>query len=52
MEPTNPIMATYITENNFDNIIKSATSFKTPSGKRTDLTLTNKPKRFQNTEVI
>lgn len=52
MEPTNPIMTTFMTENNFLNIIKSTKSFKTPSRKCTDLILVNQPKSFQNPEVI
>lgn len=46
MEPTNPIMITFMTENNFVNIIKSNICFKIASGGCIDLILTNKPKEF------
>ena len=50
--PTNPIMTTFMQDNNFANIIKSNTCFITPYGRCMDLILTSKPERFQNTGVI
>ena len=52
MEPTNQVMNTFIADNDFNNIIKLNTYFKTSTGTCIDLILTNKPKRFQNTGVI
>ena len=49
MEPTNQVMTTFIADNDFINIIKSNTCFKTSTGTSIDLILTNKPNTFQNT---
>ena len=45
-------LITFISDNDFINIIKSNTCFKTSTGTYIDLILTNKPKRFQNRGVI
>ena len=52
IEPTNQEMTTFMSDNDFINIIKSNTCFKTSTGTCIDLILTNKPKSFQNTGVI
>ena len=52
MEPTNHEMTTFISGNDFINIIKSNTCFNLSTGTCIDLILTNKPKSFQNTGVI
>ena len=52
MEPTNRVMTTFMSDNDYINIIKSNTCFKTSTGTCIDLILTNKPKSFQNTGVI
>ena len=52
MEPTNQEMTTFMADNDFINIIKSNTCFKTSTGTCIHLILTNKPKSFQNTGVI
>ena len=51
MEPTNQEMTTFMSDNNFINIIKSNKYFKTSTGTCIDLLLANKPKNFQNTGV-
>ena len=45
-------LITFISDNDFINIIKSNTCFKTSTGTYIDLILTIKPKRFQNRGVI
>ena len=52
METTNQVMTTFMTGNDFINIIKLNTCFKTSTGTCIDLILTNKPKSFQNTGMI
>ena len=52
MEPINQVMATFMTDNDFINIIKSNTCFKTSTGTCTDLISINKHKSLQNTGVI
>ena len=52
MEPTNQEMTTFMSKNDFINIIKFNTCFKISTGICIDLILTNKPKSFQNTGVI
>ena len=47
MEPANQEMTTFMSDNDFINIIKSNTCFKTSTGTCIDLILTNKPKSFQ-----
>ena len=45
-------MTTFMSDNDFINIIKSNTCFKTSTGTCIDLILTNMPKGFQITGVI
>ena len=45
-------LITFISDNDFINIIKSNTCFKTSTETYIDLILTIKPKRFQNRGVI
>ena len=45
-------MITFMSDNDFINIIKSNKCFKTSTGTCIDLILTNKPKSSQNTGVI
>ena len=52
MQPTNQILKTFLEDNSFVNLIKSNTCFKSKPGSCIDLILTNKPKRFQNSEVM
>ena len=52
MQPTNQILETIWKDNNFLYIIKSNICFKSQPGSCIDLRLTNKPKSFQNTEVM
>ena len=52
MESTNQEMTTFMADNDFINIIKSSTRFKTSTGPCIDLILKNKPKRFQNAGVM
>ena len=52
MQPTNQILETFLEDNNFVNLIKSNTCFKSKPGSCIDLILTNKPGRFQNTGVM
>ena len=49
MEPTNQLMTTFMAVNDFINIIKSNTCFKTSGGTCIGLMLTTKSKKFQNT---
>ena len=51
-EPTNQEMTTFMSGNDFINIIKSNTCFKISTGICIDLILTNKLKSFRNTGVI
>ena len=51
-EPTNQEMTTFMSDNDFINIIKSNTCFKISTGICIDLILTNKLKSFRNTGVI
>ena len=48
MQPTNQILETFLEDNNFVNLIKSNTCFKSKPGSYIDLILTNKPKRNSN----
>ena len=52
MQPTNQILKTFLEDNSFVNLIKSNTCFKSKPGSCIDLILTNKPKSFQNSEVM
>ena len=52
MKPTNQEMTTFTSDNDFINIIKSNTCFKTSTRTCIDFILTNKPKSFQNIRVI
>ena len=52
MESTNNEMTSFMSDNDFINIIKSNSCFKTSTGTYIDLVLKNKPKSFQNTGVI
>ena len=52
MQPTNQILETFLEDNNFVNLIKSNTCFKSKPGSCIDLILTNKPKSFQNSGVM
>ena len=52
IEPTNQEMTTFMSDNDFINVIKSNTCFKTSTGTCIDLILTNKQqKSFQNRGV-
>ena len=52
MESTNQEMTTFMADNDFINIVKSSTCFKTSTGPCIDLILKNKPKRLQNAGVM
>ena len=52
MPPANQILGTFLEGNNFVNLIKSNTCFKSKSGSCIDLILTNNSKGFQNTRVM
>ena len=52
MQPTNQILKTFLEDNSFVNLIKSNTCFKSKPGSCIDLILTNKPKSFQNSDVM
>ena len=52
MQPTNQISKTFLEDNNFVNLIKSNTCFKSKPGRCIELILTNKPKSFQNSGVM
>ena len=52
MQPTNQILKTFLDDNNFVNLIKSNTCFKSKPGSCIDLILTNKPKSSQNSVVM
>ena len=52
MQSTNQILETFLEDNSFVNLIKSNTCFKSKPGSCIDLILTNRPKSFQNSEVM
>ena len=52
MQPRNQILKTFLEDNSFVNLIKSNTCLKSKPGSCIDLILTNKPKSFQNSEVM
>ena len=52
MQPTNQILETFQEDNSFVNLIKFNACFKLKPGICINLTLTKKPKGFQNTGVM
>ena len=48
MQPTNQVLKTFLEDNNFVNLIKFNTCFKSEPGTCIDLILTINPKSFQN----
>ena len=52
MQPIYQILETFLEDNNFVNLIKCNTCFKSKPGSCIDLILTNRPKSFQNSGVM
>ena len=52
IHPTNQILETFLEDNNFANLTKSNTCFKSKPGSCIGFILTNKPKSFQNSGVM